>query len=118
MVSIPDLGWGSVVGNMLDNGVTYLPHAQDMDAYCGMEVVLANGEVLRTGMGAMPNNRSWHVYKRSLGPTVDQLFMQSNYGIVTKIGVWLTPLARVLHAALAPGEREDDLGAVVDTLRG
>jgi 4-cresol dehydrogenase (hydroxylating) len=69
----------------------YLPQAQDMAAYCGMEVVLANGELLRTGMGAMPDNRSWHVYKRSLGPTLDQLFMQSNFGIVTKLGVWLMP---------------------------
>ena len=91
MVSIPDLGWGSVVGNFLENGAPTCRIAQDMAAYCGMEVVLANGEVMRTGMGAMPNNRSWHVYKRSLGPTLDQLFMQSNFGIVTKLGVWLMP---------------------------
>ncbi len=69
MVSVTDLGWGSVIGNALDNGITYLPVAQDMAAACGMEVVLANGELLRTGMGAMPGNRSWHVYKRSLGPS-------------------------------------------------
>jgi len=43
------------------------------------------------GHGAMPGNRAWHVYKRGLGPTADQLFMQSNYGIVTKMGVWLMP---------------------------
>ena len=32
MLSVPDLGWGSVVGNTLDNGITYLPFAQDMAA--------------------------------------------------------------------------------------
>ncbi|MGH2850654.1 MAG: FAD-binding oxidoreductase, partial [Solirubrobacteraceae bacterium] len=58
MVSIPDLGWGSVMGNTLDNGVTYLPVALDMAAGCGMEVVLADGSLMRTGMGAMPNNRT------------------------------------------------------------
>ena len=42
-------------------------------------------------MGAMPGNRAWHVYKRGLGPTLDPLFMQSNFGIVTKMGVWLMP---------------------------
>ena len=26
MLSIADLGWGSVVGNTLDHGITYLPH--------------------------------------------------------------------------------------------
>ena len=118
MVSIPDLGWGGVVSNFLENGATYLPQAQDMAAYCGMEVVLANGEVLRTGMGAMPDNRSWHVYKRSLGPTLDQLFMQSNFGIVTKLGVWLMPWPECYMPLWLRAWKDDDLGPIVDTLRG
>ena len=69
MVSIPDLGWGSIVGNSLENGATYLPTGADMASWCGMEVVLPSGEVMRTGMGAMPDNKAWHVYKRSLGPS-------------------------------------------------
>jgi 4-cresol dehydrogenase (hydroxylating) len=117
MVSVTDLGWGSVVGNFLENGITYLPVAQDMAAYCGMEVVLANGEVMRTGMGAMPGNRAWHVYKRGLGPTLDQLFMQSNYGIVTKLGVWLMPWPECYIPLWLRVWNEDDLGPVVDTLR-
>jgi 4-cresol dehydrogenase (hydroxylating) len=117
MVSVTDLGWGSVVGNSLDNGITYLPVAQDMAAACGMEVVLANGEVLRTGMGAMPDNRSWHVYKRSLGPSLDQLFMQSNLGIVTKMGIWLMPTPACYMPLRLRVWKEDDLGPVVDTLR-
>ncbi len=117
MVSIPDLGWGSVVGNFLENGVTYLPAAQDMAAYCGMEVVLANGDVLRTGMGAMPGNRAWHVYKRGLGPTLDQLFMQSNFGVVTRLGVWLTPWPECYMPLSLRAGKDDDLGPIVDTLR-
>ena len=117
MLSIPDLGWGSVVGNTLENGATYLPLAQDMGAACGMEVVLANGDVLRTGMGAMPGNRSWHVYKRSLGPSLDQLFMQSNYGIVTKMGIWLMPWPECYLPAMVRVERDEDLPALIDTLR-
>ena len=54
MLSIADLGWGSVVGNALDHGVTYMPYGADFMAPCGMEVVLPSGELLRTGMGAMP----------------------------------------------------------------
>ena len=53
-LSIADLGWGSVIGNTLDHGVTYLPYGADMSAQCGLEVVLPNGELMRTGMGAMP----------------------------------------------------------------
>jgi FAD/FMN-containing dehydrogenase len=63
---------------------------------------------MRTGMGAMPNNPSWHVYKRSLGPTLDQLFMQSNFGIVTKLGVWLTPQPECYMPLWLKAQNEDD----------
>jgi 4-cresol dehydrogenase (hydroxylating) flavoprotein subunit len=117
MLSIADLGWGSVVGNTLDHGITYMPYGVDMGMQCGMEVVLADGTLMRTGMGAMPDNRSWHVYKRGLGPTPDQLFMQSNFGIVTKMGVWLMPYPEVYMPLWLRVWRDDDLGPVLETLR-
>jgi 4-cresol dehydrogenase (hydroxylating) len=117
MLSIADVGWGSVIGNTLDHGVTYMPYGVDMGMQCGMEVVLASGEVMRTGMGAMPGNRAWHVYKRGLGPTPDQLFMQSNFGIVTKMGVWLMPNPEVYMPIWVRVWNDGDLGPLVDTLR-
>src|ERR671937_1098042 len=117
MLSVADLGWGSVIGNTLDHGITYTPMGVDMGMQCGMEVVLANGEVMRTGMGAMPGNKAWHVYKRGLGPTPDQLFMQSNFGIVTKMGVWLMPYPEVYMPLWLRVWRDEDLGPVLDTLR-
>ena len=102
MLSIADLGWGSVVGNTLDHGVdVHAVRGRHGGRSAGWRSCSPNGEVMRTGMGAMPGNRSWHVYKRGLGPTPDQLFMQSNFGIVTKMGVWLMPVPGGLHAALA-----------------
>ena len=29
MVSVPDIGWGSMGGNQQDNGLTYLPYGKD-----------------------------------------------------------------------------------------
>ena len=115
--SIADLGWGSVIGNSLDNGITYGPLGQDFGAPCGMEVVLADGSLLRTGMGAMEGNNAWHVYKRGLGPTLDPLFIQSNLGIVTRMGVWLHPKPEVIHPWFIKAEREEALGPMLDTLR-
>jgi len=117
MLSIADLGWGGPVGNMLENGVTYLPYGVDWTAQCGMEVVLPTGELLRTGMGAMPGNRAWNLYKRGLGPTLDQLFTQSNYGIVTKMGVWLQPRPEVYAPVWVRVWRDDDIAPLIDTLR-
>ena len=117
MLSITDLGWGSVVGNTLEHGLTYMPYGLDWSAQCGMEVILPSGELMRTGMGAMEGNSSWHVYKRGLGPTPDQMFMQSNLGIVTKMGLWLMPEPEVYMPFWLRAWREDDLPAIIDTLR-
>jgi 4-cresol dehydrogenase (hydroxylating) len=116
-VSIPDLGWGSVVGNTLDHGMSYMAYGVDQGAQCGMEVVLADGTVMRTGMGAMEGNRAWHCYKRGLGPTPDQLFMQSNFGIVTKMGYWLAPEPEVYMPLWLKVPHDDDLAPLIDTLR-
>jgi 4-cresol dehydrogenase (hydroxylating) flavoprotein subunit len=116
--SIPDLGWGSVVGNTVDHGVGYLPGGNHADSQCGMEVVLASGEVLRTGMGAMAGNHAWHAHRRGFGPSVDSLFMQSNFGIVTKMGKWLTPRPEVYVPVEVHAPRERDLEPLIDTMRG
>jgi 4-cresol dehydrogenase (hydroxylating) len=117
MLSCTDLGWGSVIGNSLDHGLTYTRYGQDFSAPCGMEVVLADGDLLRTGMGAMTDNRAWHLYKRGLGPTLDQLFMQSNFGIVTRMGLWLHPMPEIIMPGWVRVWKEEDLVALVDRLR-
>ena len=106
-----------MIGNSLDNGATYMPYGVDQASWCGMEVVLPNGEVMRTGMGAMPGNRAWHCYKRSLGPSADLLFTQSNYGIVTKLGYWLMPEPEVYMPLWLRLPKDDDLAVATDVLR-
>ncbi|MGG7382506.1 hypothetical protein ACQ7B2_28405, partial [Escherichia coli] len=44
-------------------------------------------------------------------------FMQSNYGIVTKMGVWLMPEPEVYMPCWLRCWADDDLGAIVDTYR-
>lgn len=61
--SCPAIGWGSVVGNTLDRGFGYTPNGEHSQAQCGMEVVLPNGELLRTGMGAMDGSSLWALFK-------------------------------------------------------
>jgi len=92
-IDVPDPGWGSPVGNALDHGAGRLPlpYRDHFDGHCGMEVVLANGQVVRTGMGAIPNSRLWLQTKYGPGPMLDGIFSQSNFGVVTKMGFWLMP---------------------------
>ncbi|WP_254649357.1 FAD-binding oxidoreductase [Streptomyces sp. GbtcB7] len=115
--SIPDLGWGSVVGNCLDHGVGFTPLGDHPGRQCGMEVVLADGSLLRTGMGAMEGNTSWALRKFGFGPTADGMFMQSNYGIVTTMGCWLVPRPEVYMSCDVRVEHEEDIVALIDTVR-
>jgi 4-cresol dehydrogenase (hydroxylating) len=90
-IDTADPGWGGLMGNALDRGAghTNIDFRDHFDAHCGMEVVLPSGEVVRTGMGANPKARTWQLFKYGMGPWVDGIFSQSNYGIVTKMGFWL-----------------------------
>jgi len=95
----PDPGWGSPVGNSLERGGGYTPMHDHFDAVCGLEVVLPSGEVMRTGMGALPGAKTWQQYKYGFGPYVTPIFSQSSLGIVTKMGIWLLPPPEVYLSA-------------------
>lgn len=112
-----DPGWGSVIGNALDHGIGYTPYGDHAGHLCGLEVVLASGDVLRTGMGAMADNAAWPLYPYGFGPTLDGLFTQSNFGVVTKAGIWLMPEPEMLAVVEMNFPREEDIVAIVDTLR-
>ena len=56
-----------------------------------MEVMLADGTLVRTGFGAIDGSREWQAYKWPFGPNWDGIFTQSNFAIVTKVGIWLMP---------------------------
>ena len=116
MLDVPTPGWGSLVGNALEHGVGLSPLRDHFAAQCGMEVVLADGTLLRTGMGAMPNAGTWQQFKYGIGPHLDGLFSQSNFGVVTKMGFWLMPEPEAVRGLRVIAARHDDIVAVIATL--
>jgi len=114
--SCPALGWGSVIGNTLERGWGYTPAGEHANSQCGMEVVLPDGDVIRTGMGAIDGSRAWAVFKGGYGPAPDALFMQSNLGIVTKMGIWLYPQPQSFLSARVDVDSDADLPRLVDIL--
>jgi len=116
MLDCPDLGWGSVVGNTLDRGVGYTPYGDHFLWQTGMEVVLPQGEVMRTGMGAVPGSNTWQLFPYGFGPYPDGMFTQSNLGIVTKMGIALMQRPPASLTYLITFENEDDLAPIIDIM--
>ncbi|MDR6708818.1 MAG: 4-cresol dehydrogenase [Novosphingobium sp. 63-713] len=105
------------LGNTVDRGVGYTPYGEHFMMQCGMEVVLADGQVLRTGMGGVQNTNAWQVFKWGYGPYLDGIFTQSNYGVVTKMGMWLMPQPPVYKPFSIRYEKDEDIHDIVETLR-
>jgi 4-cresol dehydrogenase (hydroxylating) flavoprotein subunit len=108
--------WGSVIGNALDRGVGYTPYGENTSQLCGLEVAMPSGELVRTGMGAMTDAKAAHLFKFGFGPSLDQLFVQSNFGVVTKAGMWLMPEPEATRSLAFSLPEADDIVAALDVL--
>ncbi len=107
----------SMVGNTLERGVGYTPYGDHFFMQCGMEVVLADGTILKTGMGSIENGNTWQAFKWGYGPYLDGIFTQSNFGIVTKLGMWLMPKPPVYKPFMVRSPNVEDVAAITDTIR-
>jgi 4-cresol dehydrogenase (hydroxylating) len=117
-IDVPTVGpIASPVGNTLDRGVGYTPYGEHFMVQCGMEVVLADGEILRTGMGSTKNPSAWQAFKWGYGPYLDGLFTQSNFGIVTKMGMWLMPAPPVYKPFVIRHKKMEDVARIVEAMR-
>ena len=116
-LDVPSPGWGSIIGNTIEYGLGYTDQGQRVNFLCGMEVVLPNGEVMRTGQGAIPGGQTWQHYRRSIGPRIDELFCQTNYGVVTQMGIWLRPEPPAYLAASIMTDRNEKIIPMIDTMR-
>lgn len=113
----PSPAYSSIIANTTERGVGYGLGGERINQQCGMEVVLPNGDLLRTGMGAMSAAKTTQQYKYGLGPWVDGMFTQSNLGIITQMGIWLIPEPPAFRNAEVYVKNYEDIVPLIDTLR-
>lgn len=107
----------SIAGSFLSKGFGCTPYCDHVLMQCGGEFVLPDGSLLRTGMGAMPDNRAWQLYKFSLGPYADGLAVQSDFAIPTQLGIWLMGRPPVVRPFAAELRDESAIADAIETLR-
>jgi 4-cresol dehydrogenase (hydroxylating) len=113
--SAPGPGWGSPIGNAMDRGGG-MPYGDNFSAIKGLEVVLANGDVMRTGRGGLQESALWPLYRYGLGPDMLGLFSQSNFGIVTKACFWIEPKSELSQGFTISSFNDADLDPMIDAL--
>jgi FAD/FMN-containing dehydrogenase len=79
----------SLVGNALERGYGITPIADHFGAVTSLTAVLPDGEVYRGALHAAGAAVADKVFKWGVGPYLDGLFAQSNYGIVTEMTIAL-----------------------------
>jgi 4-cresol dehydrogenase (hydroxylating) len=107
---------GSVLGNALERGVGETPYGDHFGNLCGLEVVLPDGELIHTG-GALKGLKTWNTHKWGVGPYLEGLFTQSNFGVVTKAGLWLMPEPEAYNSYVFEIQDARHLPAALDAFR-
>jgi 4-cresol dehydrogenase (hydroxylating) len=105
------------VGQALERGRGYTPYGDQFAHICGLEVVLATGEVLRTGAGGIKNSAAWQADRYGYGPVATGLFSQSNFGVVTKMGLWLMPKPKSYKPFMVGFRDHDALARAVEIVQ-
>ncbi|MDF1695461.1 MAG: FAD-dependent oxidoreductase [Saprospiraceae bacterium] len=79
----------SVMGNLLERGDGVGPYCERAAYACHSEIITSDGEIVDIGYGNIDKSRLSDLNKEGIGPGFQELFYQSNFGIVSKITIWL-----------------------------
>jgi hypothetical protein len=90
-------------------------HFSHHQVMAGLEVMLADGELVRTGQWGISNSPSGFLSKFTFGPSVEGLFLQSNMGVVTKLSIWMMPQPEAFMCCSFSMPAFEDIEVMVDT---
>ncbi len=107
----------SLIGNTVERGFGHTPYGDHFANSCAYEVVLPTGDLMETGFARFGNAQAAETYRWGTGPVLDGLFTQSNFGIVTRMTIWLMPAPEYFQAFYFRVDDDRALSDVVNALR-
>jgi 4-cresol dehydrogenase (hydroxylating) flavoprotein subunit len=107
----------SIVGNTAERGHGMAMYADRFNFVCALEIVLPDGKIVKTGFSDFKKSKLGPLAKWGLGPYVDGLFTQSNFGIITNLTVWLRAKPKHFTSFIFHVDDEARLAQVMEAWR-
>ncbi len=117
---VPVTGAGptcSILGNALERGYGITPITDHFAAVTKIEAILPDGTLYRTPLSELGGAEVDGLFKWGLGPYLDGLFSQGNFGVVVNITIALAPAPDTVTAFFFSIKDDAKLEALVPTIR-
>ncbi len=117
---VPVTGAGphcSLLGNAIERGYGITPYTDHCGAIMGVKAVLPDGRLYHSCHSEMGAEDADKAFKWGLGPYLDGLFTQSNFGIVTAMSIALAPQPEYIESFTFSLAHTDNLSKVVKAVR-
>ncbi|TWU55671.1 FAD-binding oxidoreductase [Rubripirellula reticaptiva] len=107
----------SILGNALERGYGLTPTTDHFQALTSLEAVLPDGTLYRSGLHSLGADLIGSAHRWGIGPYLDGMFSQGNFGIVTKAVFTLRRRAQHTEAFFLQIADDKSLGDIVESLR-
>lgn len=117
---VPVTGAGptcSILGNALERGYGITPITDHFAAVTKIEAIMPDGTRYRTPLSELGAAEVDGLFKWGLGPYLDGLFSQGNFGVVVNMTIALAPAPETVTAFFFSTKDDAKLEALVPTVR-
>jgi 4-cresol dehydrogenase (hydroxylating) len=108
----------SIIGNALERGYGITPHADHFGSLIALEAVLPDGRVYHSVLRGLAGAAADSLFKWGIGPYLDGLFSQGNFGVVTEATFSLARHPERVEGFYFWIARDEQLEEAVDAVRG
>jgi hypothetical protein len=106
----------SVVGNVLERGYGITPIMDHFQACQSIKAILPNGLLYTSPLHAIKQNKLAGIFRSGIGPYLDGIFTQSNFGIVSEMTIKLAPKSEVTELFFIDIS-EDELETAIHSIK-
>lgn len=109
--------YSSLIGITAERGIGKGIYGNRHEHICNLEIILPTGDCIHTGFGRFPSSQTKFLSREGVGPAFDDIFLQSNFGIITKMTIWLIPRPKYFQIFTFSVRNDLQLKLLVDAFR-